>query len=152
MTLTIPIISAGSFGLSCDGKEKLTRLLPPARKVSSFFVHFWNVTVPQLKPKRWKVAYVYKQPSISEECFWYGCVYRFVCLPSYFLPPCPAFINRFGSACRYINALEAATAQFSTLINRRVLRSKDEIASALSSSDRHSNGKYQSARHGRAFF
>ncbi|XP_047672833.1 guanylyl cyclase C isoform X1 [Tachysurus fulvidraco] len=109
LTLTIPVISAGSFGLSCDGKEKLTRLLPPARKVSSFFVHFWNVTVHRLKPKRWKTAYVYKQQKITEECFW------------------------------YINALEAATAQFSTLIHRKVLRSKDEIALALSDPNRHSN-------------
>lgn len=108
LTLTIPVISAGSFGLSCDGKEKLTRLLTPARKVSSFFVHFWNVTMPRLKPK-WKTAYVYKQQSISEECFW------------------------------YINALEAATAQFSTLINRQVLRSKEEIALSLSDANRHSN-------------
>ncbi|KAL1246527.1 hypothetical protein QQF64_034661 [Cirrhinus molitorella] len=36
LTLTIPIISAGSFGLSCDYKEKLTRLLPPARKIAEF--------------------------------------------------------------------------------------------------------------------
>ncbi|MCI4395305.1 hypothetical protein PGIGA_G00178820 [Pangasianodon gigas] len=109
LTLTIPVISAGSFGLSCDGKEKLTRLLPPARKISSFFVNFWNVTIPRLKPKRWRTAYVYKQQSISEECFW------------------------------YINALEAATAQFSTLIHRKVLRSKEEISSALSDANRHSN-------------
>ncbi|KAK3508354.1 hypothetical protein QTP70_022935, partial [Hemibagrus guttatus] len=109
LTLTIPVISAGSSGLSCDGKEKLTRLLPPARKVSSFFVHFWNVTVARLKPKRWERAYVYKQQSISEECFW------------------------------YINALEAATAQFSTLISRKVLRSKEEIYVALSDPNRHSN-------------
>ncbi|KAG7325925.1 hypothetical protein KOW79_010850 [Hemibagrus wyckioides] len=109
LTLTIPVISAGSFGLSCDGKEKLTRLLPPARKVSSFFVHFWNVTVPRLKPKHWQRAYIYKQQSISEECFW------------------------------YINALEAATAPFSTLISRKVLRSKEEISLALSDPNRHSN-------------
>ncbi|KAM9434796.1 guanylyl cyclase C [Clarias gariepinus] len=111
LTLTIPVISAGSFGLSCDFKEKLTRLLPPARKVSSFFVYFWNVTVSRLKPKRWKTAYIYKQQTISEECFW------------------------------YINALEASTAEFSTLINRKVLRSKDDVSSALALTDaeRHSN-------------
>ncbi|TTO31547.1 Heat-stable enterotoxin receptor [Bagarius yarrelli] len=39
----------------------------------------------------------------------------------------------------YINALEAATAQFSSLINRKVLRSKDELDDALTSSNRHSN-------------
>ncbi|XP_030649199.1 heat-stable enterotoxin receptor [Chanos chanos] len=70
LTLTIPIISAGSFGLSCDYKANLTRLLPPARKVSDFFVHFWNFTHYGLKHE-WKTAYVYKKPDNSEECFWY---------------------------------------------------------------------------------
>ncbi|KAI5621762.1 heat-stable enterotoxin receptor-like [Silurus asotus] len=109
LTLTIPVISAGSFGLSCDGKEKLTRLLPPARKVSSFFVNFWNVTEYRLKPKHWTTAYIYKQQSISEECFW------------------------------YINALEAATAEFSMQINRKVLRSQKEVECALKDKNRHSN-------------
>uniref|UniRef100_A0A4W4HL82 Guanylate cyclase n=1 Tax=Electrophorus electricus TaxID=8005 RepID=A0A4W4HL82_ELEEL len=71
LTLTIPIISAGSFGLSCDFKDKLTRLLPPARKVSNFLVHFWNKTFPGLKTK-WDTAYVYKNAEVPEECFWYG--------------------------------------------------------------------------------
>ncbi|KAI4889235.1 hypothetical protein NFI96_019827 [Prochilodus magdalenae] len=108
LTLTIPIISAGSFGLSCDYKEKLTRLLPPARKISNFFVHFYNETFAGLKT-RWSTAYIYKKPDNSEECFW------------------------------YINALEAATAQFSTQISRKILRSREEIISALSEPDRHSN-------------
>ncbi|XP_062846944.1 guanylyl cyclase C [Trichomycterus rosablanca] len=108
LTLTIPIISAGSFGLSCDFKDKLTRLLPTARKVSNFFVHFWNVTQSRIKPF-WKTAYVYKQPNISEECFW------------------------------YINALDASTAQFSTLIKRKVLRSKDDIDPLIKTAKRHSN-------------
>ncbi|KAG9279281.1 heat-stable enterotoxin receptor isoform X2 [Astyanax mexicanus] len=108
LTLTIPVISAGSFGLSCDYKEKLTRLLPPARKISNFFVHFWNETWSGLKT-HWSTAYVYKQPDISEECFW------------------------------YINALEAATAQFSSQIYRKVLRSKEEISPVLSDPNRISN-------------
>lgn len=70
LTLTIPIISAGSFGLSCDYKDKLTRLLPPARKISEFFVHFWNVSFTNLKPA-WKTAYIYKKLDNTEECFWY---------------------------------------------------------------------------------
>lgn len=144
LTLTIPVISAGSFGLSCDGKEKLTRLLPPARKVSSFFVHFWNLTVTRLKPKRWKTAYVYKQQSISEECFWYrACVAVSLYISFSLVPPCTSlFINISGSICRrYINALEAATAQFSNLINRKVLRSKEEVTSALLDAKRHSNSE-----------
>lgn len=80
LTLTIPIISAGSFGLSCDDKEKLTRLLPPARKVSNFFVHFWNITKFSPKPKLWTTAYIYKQQNISEECFWYSAFYVAVSL------------------------------------------------------------------------
>ncbi|XP_036420024.1 heat-stable enterotoxin receptor-like [Colossoma macropomum] len=70
LTLTIPIISAGSFGLSCDYKEKLTRLLPPARKISNFFVHFYNETFSGLK-SHWSTAYIYKKTENSEECFWY---------------------------------------------------------------------------------
>ncbi|XP_041735539.1 heat-stable enterotoxin receptor-like [Coregonus clupeaformis] len=70
LTLTIPIISAGSFGLSCDYKANLTRLLPPARKISNFFVHFWNFTRHGLK-MHWERAYVYKKADQTEDCFWY---------------------------------------------------------------------------------
>ncbi|KAL0992954.1 hypothetical protein UPYG_G00101430 [Umbra pygmaea] len=70
LTLTIPIISAGSFGLSCDYKANLTRLLPPARKVSNFFVHFWNFTSKGLKTE-WDRAYVYKKENQTEDCYWY---------------------------------------------------------------------------------
>uniref|UniRef100_A0A8C9RX24 Guanylyl cyclase C n=1 Tax=Scleropages formosus TaxID=113540 RepID=A0A8C9RX24_SCLFO len=66
LTLSMPIISAGSFGLSCDYKENLTRLLPPARKVSSFFIHFWNYSHDGLK-STWETAYVYKKPENSED-------------------------------------------------------------------------------------
>ncbi|XP_055754718.1 guanylyl cyclase C-like [Salvelinus fontinalis] len=70
LTLTIPIISAGSFGLSCDYKANLSRLLPPARKISNFFVHFWNFTRHGLK-MHWRRAYVYKKADQTEDCFWY---------------------------------------------------------------------------------
>uniref|UniRef100_A0A3B4UQD6 Guanylate cyclase n=1 Tax=Seriola dumerili TaxID=41447 RepID=A0A3B4UQD6_SERDU len=70
LSLSIPIISAGSFGLSCDYKPKLTRILPPARKISDLFVNFMNETLPFKDP--WKKVYVYKKPSnASEDCFWY---------------------------------------------------------------------------------
>ncbi|XP_042364218.1 heat-stable enterotoxin receptor-like [Plectropomus leopardus] len=63
-----PILSAGSFGPSCDYTLNLQRLLPPARKISDFFIHFWinnNIIKPQ-----WKTAYVYKKQSNTEDCFW----------------------------------------------------------------------------------
>ncbi|XP_007251381.3 guanylyl cyclase C [Astyanax mexicanus] len=69
LELNMPIISAGSFGLSCDYKTNLTRLLPPARKVASFFINFWNFT-DHLKPV-WKNTYIYKKTENTEDCFWY---------------------------------------------------------------------------------
>uniref|UniRef100_A0A8C8G4I4 Guanylate cyclase n=1 Tax=Oncorhynchus tshawytscha TaxID=74940 RepID=A0A8C8G4I4_ONCTS len=48
--LKMPIISAGSFALSCDYKEYLTRILPPARKISTFFIKFWDFN-NDIKPK-----------------------------------------------------------------------------------------------------
>ncbi|KAK1877173.1 Heat-stable enterotoxin receptor [Dissostichus eleginoides] len=70
LSLSIPVISAGSFGLSCDYKPKLTRILPPARKIADFFINFLK---EQLDFKySWKQVYVYKKPiNASEECFWY---------------------------------------------------------------------------------
>uniref|UniRef100_A0A3B4B086 Guanylate cyclase n=1 Tax=Periophthalmus magnuspinnatus TaxID=409849 RepID=A0A3B4B086_9GOBI len=70
-TLSIPVISAGSFGLSCDYKPKLTRILPPARKVSDFMVNFINESLLPLKQK-WNQVYVYKKASFvnaSEDFF-----------------------------------------------------------------------------------
>uniref|UniRef100_A0A8C6LKE9 Guanylate cyclase n=1 Tax=Nothobranchius furzeri TaxID=105023 RepID=A0A8C6LKE9_NOTFU len=68
--LSIPIISAGSFGLSCDYKPKLTRLLPPARKLTDLFLNFKNEELP-FKPK-WEHFYVYKKASnTTEDCYWY---------------------------------------------------------------------------------
>ncbi|XP_034427387.1 heat-stable enterotoxin receptor [Hippoglossus hippoglossus] len=69
LRLRTPIMSAGSFGLSCDYTLNLQRLLPPARKISDFFIHFWKEN-NKIKPE-WKTAYVYKKPSNSEDCFWY---------------------------------------------------------------------------------
>ncbi|KAK1155344.1 heat-stable enterotoxin receptor [Acipenser oxyrinchus oxyrinchus] len=68
--LELPMISAGSFGLSCDFKFNLTRVLPPARKISSFFLAFWSSTGLSTKLHRWETAYIYKKGVHSEECFW----------------------------------------------------------------------------------
>ncbi|XP_008434501.1 heat-stable enterotoxin receptor isoform X3 [Poecilia reticulata] len=67
--LSTPIISAGSFGPSCDFALNLQRVLPPARKISHFFSAFWQEDNP-LKPV-WKTAYIYKKPNNTEDCFWY---------------------------------------------------------------------------------
>ncbi|ROL51687.1 Heat-stable enterotoxin receptor [Anabarilius grahami] len=69
LNLDMPIISAGSFGLSCDFKRDLTRLLPPARKISSFFSHFWNFN-DTIKPI-WNTTFIYKKQNNTEDCFWY---------------------------------------------------------------------------------
>ncbi|XP_074553006.1 guanylyl cyclase C [Halichoeres trimaculatus] len=69
--LTIPIISPGSFGLSCDFKPVLTRILPPARKVSDLLIFFLKKELP-FKSK-WEQVYVYKKSqNVSEDCFWYN--------------------------------------------------------------------------------
>ncbi|XP_060794953.1 guanylyl cyclase C [Neoarius graeffei] len=69
LDLRMPVISAGSFGLSCDYKANLTRLLPPARKVSNFFINFWNFS-DNIKPS-WSKTYIYKKNNNTEDCFWY---------------------------------------------------------------------------------
>ncbi|XP_077590073.1 guanylyl cyclase C [Stigmatopora nigra] len=109
LSLSIPIISAGSFGLSCDYKSKLTRILPPARKISNMFSHFLRDKLPF--KDEWKHVYVYKKPvyNATEDCFW------------------------------YTNALEAASANFATTIEREMLRSEDDLKKALTSRKRHSN-------------
>uniref|UniRef100_A0A3Q4GBG3 Guanylate cyclase n=1 Tax=Neolamprologus brichardi TaxID=32507 RepID=A0A3Q4GBG3_NEOBR len=58
MSLSRPIISAGSFGRSCDYTFNLQRLLPPARKINDFVTHFWEEN-NELKPS-WQAAYIYK--------------------------------------------------------------------------------------------
>uniref|UniRef100_A0A8C5GWQ2 Guanylate cyclase n=1 Tax=Gouania willdenowi TaxID=441366 RepID=A0A8C5GWQ2_GOUWI len=69
MALSIPIISAGSFGISCDYALNLQRLLPPARKIIHFFTHFWEYE-NVIKPK-WGSAYFVKNVADTEDCFWY---------------------------------------------------------------------------------
>ncbi|KAM7386452.1 hypothetical protein PAMA_009190 [Pampus argenteus] len=70
LSLSIPIISAGSFGLSCDYKPKLTRILPPARKISDLLINFMK---ERLSFKDiWEQVYVYKKTTnATEDCFWY---------------------------------------------------------------------------------
>uniref|UniRef100_A0A672ZNQ2 Guanylyl cyclase C n=1 Tax=Sphaeramia orbicularis TaxID=375764 RepID=A0A672ZNQ2_9TELE len=72
LKLSIPVISAGSFGLSCNYKPKLTRILPPARKISDLLLHFMNETLDPVKPHQWQQVNVYKKSTnASEDCFWY---------------------------------------------------------------------------------
>ncbi|XP_061566940.1 guanylyl cyclase C [Cololabis saira] len=108
LTLSIPIISAGSFGVSCNYKPNLTRILPPARKVSDALVTFMKQKL-EFKDV-WNKVYIYKKTvNYTEDCFW------------------------------YINALEAASLNFSRETNREMLRSEYELNKALLSSTRHSN-------------
>uniref|UniRef100_A0A3Q2Q3R9 Guanylate cyclase n=1 Tax=Fundulus heteroclitus TaxID=8078 RepID=A0A3Q2Q3R9_FUNHE len=67
--LSTPIISAGSFGPSCDYALNLQRVLPPARKISDFFINFW-LEENSIKPK-WETTYLYKKNDNTEDCFWY---------------------------------------------------------------------------------
>uniref|UniRef100_A0A3B4Z9V0 Guanylate cyclase n=1 Tax=Stegastes partitus TaxID=144197 RepID=A0A3B4Z9V0_9TELE len=69
MKLKTPILSAGSFSPSCDDKPNLQRLLPPAKKISSFLIHFWEYK-DTIKPE-WTTAYIYKKANDGEDCFWY---------------------------------------------------------------------------------
>ncbi|CAL8301364.1 unnamed protein product [Merluccius merluccius] len=108
LSLSIPVISAGSFGLSCDYKPKLTRLLPPARKISDFLVHFMAEKILGIKPE-WETSYVYRKDNSSEDCFW------------------------------YINALEAASANFASLTTRVMLRGEEDLREALQNKQRKSN-------------
>uniref|UniRef100_A0A671VI18 Guanylate cyclase n=1 Tax=Sparus aurata TaxID=8175 RepID=A0A671VI18_SPAAU len=109
LTLSIPIISAGSFGLSCDYQPKVTRILPPARKISDLLFHFIHEEL-LFKPA-WEKTYVYKKPhiNVSEDCFW------------------------------YINGLEAASANFAKNGKREMLRTEKALTNALVDKKRHSN-------------
>ncbi|XP_035766700.1 heat-stable enterotoxin receptor-like [Neolamprologus brichardi] len=109
LRLTIPIISAGSFGLSCDYKPKLTRILPPARKICDFFLNFMNETLP-FKEDPWSRFYVYKKTNnASEDCFW------------------------------YINALTAATNKFMLGTNTETIHGEEGLKKMFQSPKRHSN-------------
>ncbi|NXR36897.1 GUC2C protein, partial [Zosterops hypoxanthus] len=69
--LSLPLISVGSFGLSCDYKVNLTRLLTPARKLNQFFYHFWRHSELPFKTTTWESVYIYKRTETSEACLWY---------------------------------------------------------------------------------
>uniref|UniRef100_A0A8D2PGZ9 Guanylate cyclase n=1 Tax=Zosterops lateralis melanops TaxID=1220523 RepID=A0A8D2PGZ9_ZOSLA len=64
--LSLPLISVGSFGLSCDYKVNLTRLLTPARKLNQFFYHFWRHSELPFKTTTWESVYIYKRTETSE--------------------------------------------------------------------------------------
>ncbi|XP_063164598.1 guanylyl cyclase C [Candoia aspera] len=66
-----PLISVGSFGLSCDFKANLTRMLTPARKVTYFLIDFWKNSSLPFKTVVWETVYVYKKNDITEDCYWY---------------------------------------------------------------------------------
>uniref|UniRef100_A0A4W6DLS4 Guanylate cyclase n=1 Tax=Lates calcarifer TaxID=8187 RepID=A0A4W6DLS4_LATCA len=54
----------------CDYKPKLTRILPPARKISDLLIHFVKEELPF--KNKWERVYVYKKTSNqTEDCFWY---------------------------------------------------------------------------------
>lgn len=68
--LSLPLISVGSFGLSCDYKANLSRLLTPARKVNDFFYYFWKESQLPFKTITWESTYIYKRNENSEACLW----------------------------------------------------------------------------------
>ncbi|XP_007196220.1 guanylyl cyclase C isoform X1 [Balaenoptera acutorostrata] len=108
--LKYPMISAGSFGLSCDYKETLTRLMTPARKLMYFLVDFWKVDYFPFKTFSWNTAYVFKNSTESEDCFW------------------------------YLNALEAGVSYFSQKLTfKETLRGDNEFQRILMNQNRKSN-------------
>uniref|UniRef100_A0A8D2KZ79 Guanylyl cyclase C n=1 Tax=Varanus komodoensis TaxID=61221 RepID=A0A8D2KZ79_VARKO len=108
--LDIPVISAGTFGTSCDFKESLTRLMTPARKVSYFLIEFWENSKLPFKTVVWNSAYIYKKNENTEDCYW------------------------------YMNALDASPTYFSSKIkSREILRSTKELQDTVKNSNRKSN-------------
>uniref|UniRef100_A0A663MSC6 Guanylate cyclase n=1 Tax=Athene cunicularia TaxID=194338 RepID=A0A663MSC6_ATHCN len=110
--LSLPLISVGSFGLSCDYKVNLTRLLTPARKVNDFFYHFWKESQLPFKTTIWESAYIYKRNENSEACLW------------------------------YMNALEAGITHFSEKLKfKEILRTPEQLKNTVTDPNRKSNGK-----------
>ncbi|XP_006170026.1 heat-stable enterotoxin receptor [Tupaia chinensis] len=108
--LNYPMISAGSFGLSCDYKETLTRMMPPARKLMYFLINFWKANNMPFKPFSWNTAYVYKDGTETEDCFW------------------------------YLNALEAGVSYFSQELSfKEMLRGAEQFQDILTDQKRKSN-------------
>ncbi|XP_053545414.1 guanylyl cyclase C [Bombina bombina] len=109
-TFGVPLISAGSFGLSCDYKPFLTRILLPARKLTYFFYEFWKFKSHQIKPVAWQTVYIYKKENNTESCYW------------------------------YINALEAGISYFTSALNTKIiLRNETELMKVLEEKNRKSN-------------
>ncbi|XP_033018095.1 heat-stable enterotoxin receptor [Lacerta agilis] len=105
-----PLISAGSFGLTCDYQEKLTRLLTPARKLNYFLVDFWKNSTLPFKSVTWETTYIYKEDNDTEDCFW------------------------------YMNALEASVTYFSANMKfREIFRSSIDLQSIVNNPKRKSN-------------
>ncbi|KAM4722836.1 guanylyl cyclase C [Rhinophrynus dorsalis] len=109
-TFGAPLISAGSFGLSCDYKQYLTRILMPARKITYFFYEFWKFNGHSIKPVKWQSVYIYKKENNTESCYW------------------------------YINALEAGISYFSSILNyKEILRTESDVKKVLEEKNRKSN-------------
>ncbi|XP_050181248.1 guanylyl cyclase C [Myiozetetes cayanensis] len=105
-----PLISVGSFGLSCDYKVNLSRLLTPARKVNDFFYYFWKESQLPFKTATWESVYIYKRTEASEACFW------------------------------YINALDAGITEFSKKLKfKDILRTPEQLKSTVKNPKRKSN-------------
>ncbi|NXH75527.1 GUC2C protein, partial [Hydrobates tethys] len=108
--LSLPLISVGSFGLSCDYKVNLTRLLTPARKVIYFFYYFWKESRLPFKTITWESAYIYKRNENSEACLW------------------------------YMNALDAGVTDFSEKLKfKEILRTPDQLKKTVKDPNRKSN-------------
>ncbi|KAM8779846.1 guanylyl cyclase C isoform 2-T2 [Rhynchonycteris naso] len=108
--LNYPMISVGSFGLTCDYKDTLTRMMSPARKLMYFLVNFWKANHLPFKTFSWNTAYVYKNNNETEDCLW------------------------------YLNALEAGVSYFSQqLIFKDMLRREEEFRDILTNHKRKSN-------------
>ncbi|KAM6425553.1 guanylyl cyclase C [Rhynochetos jubatus] len=109
--LSLPLISVGSFGLSCDYKVNLTRLLIPARKVNEFLYYFWKESRLPFKTITWETAYIYKRNKRnSEACIW------------------------------YMNALDPGITEFSEKLKfKEILRSSEQLQKTVKDPNRKSN-------------
>ncbi|NWI60931.1 GUC2C protein, partial [Calyptomena viridis] len=108
--LSMPLISVGSFGLSCDYKVNLTRLLTPARKVNTFLYYFFKNSKLPFKTTTWESVYIYKRTETTEECFW------------------------------YMNALDAGITEFSEKLKfKGILRTTDQLRKMVNNPNRRSN-------------
>ncbi|KFZ54079.1 Heat-stable enterotoxin receptor, partial [Podiceps cristatus] len=108
--MSLPLISVGSFGLSCDYKANLTRLLTPARKVNEFFYYFWKESQLPFKTTTWESAYIYKRNGNSEACLW------------------------------YMNAVDAGITHFSGILKiKEILRTPEQLKKTVKDPKRKSN-------------